>query len=79
MPVYGIRSVVSLSSIVPVPVSVNGQPGSPGMLAVPSTRMSTVVLLVMVPDAFPEIVSTSAQSAENVPAIVVAVWLVTAH
>ena len=34
-PVNGIRKVLPLSSTVPLPVSVNGQFGIPGMLAVP--------------------------------------------
>ena len=62
-----------------VPFNVKLQGGSPGKLADPLTVTATVVLLVSTPDALPEIVSTSAQSAEKVPSIVVAVWLVTAH
>src|SRR5439155_18469978 len=79
VPVYGIRSVDSLSSIVPVPFNVKLHGGSPGKLADPVTVTATVVLVVSCPDALPAIVSTSAQSAEKVPSIVVAVWLVTAH
>ena len=43
VPVYGIRSVVPLSSIVPVPLSEKLQLGRPGRVALPLAVIGTVV------------------------------------
>jgi hypothetical protein len=67
------RSVLALSSIVPVPFNENAQVGNPGRLAFPVTVIGTVVLLTNCPDAVPEIVTPPAQTAEKVPTIDVAV------
>jgi hypothetical protein len=65
-PVNGIRRVFPLSSIVPLPLSVNGQFGMPGMLAVPVAVNVTAVPL-SVPDALPEIVRPPPHFPVNVP------------
>src|SRR5262245_24125558 len=74
-PVNGIRRVFPLSSIVPLPVSVNGQFGMPGMLAVPVAVNVTAVPL-SVPDALPEIVRPPPHFPVNVPEMDEDVWLV---
>ena len=63
-----------MSSTVPLPVSVNGQFGIPGMLAVPVAVNVTAVPL-SVPDALPEIVRPPPHWPVNVPAMDVGVWL----
>jgi hypothetical protein len=79
VPEYGIRSVLALSSIVPVPLSEIGHVGNPGRLALPVTVIGTVVLLTNCPDAVPVIVTPPAHTAENVPVTDVVVWLLTLH
>ena len=72
VPLNGIRSVLPLSSIAPLPVSVKGQPGRPGPVPVPFTVIATLVPLNW-PVALPLIVMPPPQSPVNVPAIDVGV------
>jgi hypothetical protein len=76
VPVYGRVSVLS-STIVPVPLMVNGHE-TPLSVAVPETVIGTVVPWSS-PDALPEMVTPPPQVAENVPAIAVDVWLEIVH
>ena len=68
VPVKGSRSVLPLSSIAPLPVSVNAQLGSPGPVPVPVTVIATFVPLSC-PVALPLIEMPPPQSPVNVPAI----------
>jgi hypothetical protein len=68
VPEYGIRSVLPLSSIVPVPLSENAHAGMPVMLAVPEIDSGTDVPFTD-PDALPAMFRPPPHCAVNVPLI----------
>src|SRR5581483_9750096 len=73
VPVYGMRSVLPASSMLPVPLTEKVQFGMPGMLPDPLIAIVTVVGLTSSPCADAETTMPFPQLAVNVPAIVVAV------